>query len=54
MVEYDGSRGVLDDERRAVVAAGAFTLVDNLSDYEDSEEENDEEGAKKELDAENA
>jgi predicted PurR-regulated permease PerM len=54
MVEYDGSRGVLDDERRAVVAAGAFTLVDNLSDYEDSEEEKDEEGAKKELDAENS
>jgi predicted PurR-regulated permease PerM len=35
MVEYDRARGVLDDEQRALVAAGVFTLVDNLSDYEE-------------------
>lgn len=35
MVEYDRARGVLDDEQRAVVAAGAVTLVDNLSEHDD-------------------
>lgn len=35
LVEHDRARGVLDEERRAVVAAGALTLVDNLSDHED-------------------
>ena len=28
--------GVLTDERRALVAAGALTLVDNLSEHEDA------------------
>lgn len=35
LVEHDRARGVLDDEQRALVAAGALTLVDNLSDYEE-------------------
>jgi predicted PurR-regulated permease PerM len=36
MFEHDRARGVLTDERRALVAAGALTLVDNLSDHEES------------------
>ena len=35
MFERDRARGVLTDERRALVAAGALTLVDNLSEHED-------------------
>ena len=35
MFEHDRARGVLTDERRALVAAGALTLVDNLSEQED-------------------
>lgn len=35
LVEQDRARGVLDEVRRARVAAGARTLVDNLSDHED-------------------
>jgi predicted PurR-regulated permease PerM len=35
MFEHDRARGVLTDERRALVAAGALTLVDNLSEHED-------------------
>jgi hypothetical protein len=41
MFEHDRSRGVLTDERRALVAAAAFTLVDNLSEHEDVYEERD-------------
>ena len=36
MFEHDRARGVLTDERRALVAAGALTLVDNLSEHEDA------------------
>lgn len=36
MFEHDRARGVLTDERRALVAAGALTLVDNLSEHEDT------------------
>jgi predicted PurR-regulated permease PerM len=39
MFEQDRSRGVLTDERRALVAAAALTLVDNLSEHEDVHEE---------------
>ncbi|MGI6850857.1 AI-2E family transporter [Mesorhizobium sp. 1B3] len=39
LVEHDRARGVLDDEQRALVAAGALTLVDNLSDYEELDPE---------------
>jgi predicted PurR-regulated permease PerM len=39
LVEHDRARGVLDDEQRAQVAAGALTLVDNLSDYEELDTE---------------
>lgn len=35
MFEQDRARGVLTDERRALVAAAALTLVDNLSEHED-------------------
>ena len=44
--EYDRARGVLTDERRALVAAGALTVVDNLSEHEDAngQEEVDEFG----------
>ncbi|GGD16839.1 AI-2E family transporter [Aureimonas glaciei] len=35
LVEQDRARGVLDEVRRARVAAGARTLVDNLSDHQD-------------------
>lgn len=35
LVEQDRARGVLEERRRAVVAAGALTLVDNLSGHED-------------------
>lgn len=35
LVEKDRARGVLDDQQRAIVAAGAVTLVDNLSEHED-------------------
>jgi len=35
LMEHDRARGVLDDERRAVIAASFHTLVDNLSDHED-------------------
>ena len=35
MVEQDRARGVLDETRRSLVAAGARTLVDNLADHED-------------------
>ena len=36
MFEHDRARGVLTDERRALVAAAALTLVDNLSEHEDA------------------
>ena len=36
MFEHDRARGVLTDERRALVAAAALTLVDNLSEHEDT------------------
>jgi predicted PurR-regulated permease PerM len=36
MFEHDRARGVLTDERRELVAAAALTLVDNLSDHEDT------------------
>jgi predicted PurR-regulated permease PerM len=36
LVEQDRARGVLDEVRRARVAAGARTLVDNLSDHQDA------------------
>ena len=36
MFEHDRARGVLSDERRALVAAGALTLVDNLSEHDDA------------------
>lgn len=39
LVEHDRARGVLDDEQRALVAAGALTLVDNLSDCEEDTED---------------
>ena len=39
MFEHDRARGVLTDERRALVAAAAFTLVDNLSEHEDLSDE---------------
>lgn len=35
MFELDRARGVLTDDRRALVAAGALTLVDNLSEHVD-------------------
>ncbi len=35
MFEHDRARGVLTDERRALVAKGALTIVDNLSEHED-------------------
>jgi predicted PurR-regulated permease PerM len=35
LVENDRVRGVLDDKQRAIIAAGAVTLVDNLSEHED-------------------
>ncbi|BDA85272.1 ABC transporter permease [Aureimonas sp. SA4125] len=35
LVEQDRARGVLDEVRRARVADGARTLVDNLSDHQD-------------------
>ena len=35
MFEHDRARGILTDERRAMVAAGALELVDNLSEYEE-------------------
>jgi hypothetical protein len=44
MVEHDRARGALDDERRAEVAAGVFTLVDNLSDHEEVEPNGEEQG----------
>ena len=42
--EYDRVRGVLADERRARLAEGAMTLVDNLEEYaeEEAAEEDDE------------
>ena len=39
MFEQDRTRGVLTDDRRALVAAGALTLVDNLSEYEDASDQ---------------
>ena len=44
--DHDRARGVLTDERRALVAAGALTLVDNLSEHEDAsgQDENPESG----------
>ena len=36
MFEHDRARGVLTDERRALVSAAALTLVDNLSEHEDT------------------
>lgn len=38
LMEHDRARGVLDDGRRAVIAASFHTLVDNLSDHEDVDE----------------
>jgi hypothetical protein len=35
MFDHDRARGVLTDDRRAIVAAGALALVDNLSDHEE-------------------
>jgi len=35
LVENDRARGVLDEKQRAIIAAGAVTLVDNLSEHED-------------------
>lgn len=45
MVEHDRARGVLDDEQRAIVAAGAYTLVDNLSEYEEDAQEAEDKAA---------
>jgi hypothetical protein len=39
MFEQDRVRGVLTDERRALIAAEAMTLVDNLSEHEDARPE---------------
>lgn len=36
LMEHDRARGVLGDDRRAVIAASFLTLVDNLSDHEDA------------------
>src|SRR3546814_8458451 len=44
-MEHDRARGVLDHDRRAVMAAGFLTLVDNLSDHEDAEPDDDEDAA---------
>ena len=44
MFEHDRARGVLSDERRAIVAAGALTLVDNLSEHEDANGQEEVEG----------
>jgi hypothetical protein len=41
MFEQDRARGVLTDERRALVAAAALTLVDNLSEHEDTNVQED-------------
>ena len=51
MFEHDRARGVLTDERRALVAAAALTLVDNLSEHEDTngQEEVGETGAEQAL-----
>jgi hypothetical protein len=38
MFEQDRARGVLDDDRRAIVSGGAMTLIDNLSEHEDTAE----------------
>jgi predicted PurR-regulated permease PerM len=35
MMEHDRARGVLADDRRALVAAGALSLIDNLSEHVD-------------------
>lgn len=37
LMEHDRARGVLDDGRRAVIAASFLTLVDNLSDHEETD-----------------
>lgn len=36
MFEQDRASGILADDRRALVAAGALTLVDNLSEHKDT------------------
>ncbi|MBC8129645.1 MAG: AI-2E family transporter [Rhizobiaceae bacterium] len=43
MTEEDRARGVLDESRRGVVVQGAYTLIDNFSDFEEqvSEEPGD-------------
>src|SRR3546814_2587529 len=45
LMEHDRARGVLDHDRRAVMAAGFLTLVDTLSDHEDAAPEDDEDPA---------
>jgi predicted PurR-regulated permease PerM len=42
LVERDRARGVLDDRQRALVASGAVTLVDDLSEHEDESPSEDE------------
>jgi predicted PurR-regulated permease PerM len=55
MLEQDRARGVLTDERRALVAAAAFTLVDNLAEYEDPNAQQDaEESGEQQLPSERA
>ena len=41
MFERDRARGVLIEERRTLVAAGALALVDNLSEHEEANGESD-------------
>ena len=48
MIEHDRARGILTDERRALVAAAALTLVDNLSEHEDDNGEEEVDGSGKE------
>ncbi len=45
LMEHDRARGVLDDDRRALIAASLLTLVDNLSDHEDVTAAEDDEAA---------
>ena len=54
MFEHDRARGVLTDERRALVSAAALTLVDNLSEHEDTKVQDEVEEAGEERPPERA